>query len=204
MSGMQWITTTQILEDLKSSNDALAWNSFRDHFYPVVVNFAKSLGLSATYAEDAAQETMLTFLKAFRDGRYNKEKGRLGSWVFGVARRVILNFRKQLPRERTIADSSTGTSFWDMIADDSAVKHTWETQWRRMVLERCLQQVRREFDSRVFKAFELYALSEKSVAEVGRTLGMSRNAIYVAKSRVLSRLRRLLTEFEEVSEGTGL
>lgn len=201
---MQWITTTQILEDLKSSNDALAWNSFRDHFYPVVVNFAKRLGLSSTYAEDAAQETMLSFLKAFRDGRYNREKGQLGSWVFGVARRVILNFRKRLPREYVIADNSTGTSFWDMIADANAVKHTWETEWRRMVLERCLQQVRREFDSKVFKAFELYALSEKSVAEVVHTLGMSRNAIYITKSRVLSRLRQLLTEFEEVGEGAGL
>jgi len=134
MSGMQWITTTQILEDLVSSNDALAWNSFRDHFYPVVVNFAKRLGLSSTYAEDAAQETMLSFLKAFRDGRYNREKGRLGSWVFGVARRVILNFRKRLPREHVIADNSTGTSFWDMIADANAVKHTWETEWRRSTL----------------------------------------------------------------------
>jgi len=201
---MQWITTTQILEDLKSSNDALAWNSFRDHFYPVVVNFAKRLGLSSTYAEDAAQETMLSFLKAFRDGRYNREKGRLGSWVFGVARRVILNFRKRLPREYVVADNPTGTSFWDMIADEGAVKHTWETEWQRMVLEKCLQQVRREFDSKVFKAFELYALSERSVAEVGHTLGVSQNAIYIAKSRVLSRLRQLLTAFEEVSEGAGL
>jgi len=192
------------LEDLKGSNDALVWNTFRDHFYPVIVNFSRSLGLSSTYAEDAAQEAMLTFLKAFRDGRYNREKGRLGSWVFGVARRVILNFRKRLPREYTVADNSTDTSFWDMIEDENAVKHTWETEWRRMVLERCLQQARREFDSKVFRAFELYALSEQSVTEIGRILGMSQNAIYIAKSRVLSRLRQLVLEFDELSEGTGL
>jgi len=192
------------LEDLKGSNDALVWNTFRDHFYPVIVNFSRSLGLSSTYAEDAAQEAMLTFLKAFRDGRYNREKGRLGSWVFGVARRVILNFRKRLPREYTVADNSTDTSFWDMIEDENAVKHTWETEWRRMVLERCLQQARREFDSKVFRAFELYALSEQSVTEIGRILGMSQNAIYIAKSRVLSRLRQLVLEFDELSEGAGL
>jgi len=192
------------LEDLKGSNDALVWNTFRDHFYPVIVNFSRSLGLSSTYAEDAAQEAMLTFLKAFRDGRYNREKGRLGSWVFGVARRVILNFRKRLPREYTVADNSTDTSFWDMIEDENTVKHTWETEWRRMVLERCLQQARREFDSKVFRAFELYALSEQSVTEIGRILGMSQNAIYIAKSRVLSRLRQLVLEFDELSEGAGL
>ena len=64
---MDWVTTTQVLEDLKESNDILAWNSFRNNFYPVIFNFAKTLGLSATDAEDATQETMLAFLKAFRN-----------------------------------------------------------------------------------------------------------------------------------------
>ena len=193
---MQWITTTQVLEDLKCSNDTLAWSSFRDHFYPVVFNFARTLGLSATDAEDAAQEVMLAFLKAFRSGRYNREKGRLSHWLFGVAKRVILDFRKRLPREHIVADDSTGTSFWDMVADESAVKHSWDTEWRQMVLEKCLQQARRELDNKVFEAFELYALSQKPVEEVGRILGMSRNAVYIAKSRVLSKLRQLQKDFE--------
>ena len=198
---MQWITTTQVLEDLKCSNDTLAWSSFRDHFYPVVFNFARTLGLSATDAEDAAQEVMLAFLKAFRSGRYNREKGRLSHWLFGVAKRVILDFRKRLPREHIVADDSTGTSFWDMVQDESAVKHSWDTEWRQMVLEKCLQQARRELDNKVFEAFELYALSQKPIEEVAQILGMSRNAVYIAKSRVLSKLRQLQKDFEGLSEG---
>ena len=64
------------------------------------------------------------------------------------------------------------------------------------MLERCLQQARRELDQKVFKAFELYALSQKPLEEVCQTLGMSRNAVYIAKSRVLSKLRQLQHDFE--------
>ena len=60
----QWITTTQILEGLKTAQDESAWAEFCSHFQPVVVEFARKLGLSSIEAEDAAQETMAAFFKA--------------------------------------------------------------------------------------------------------------------------------------------
>ena len=65
-----------------------------------------------------------------------------------------------------------------------------------MVLTKCLEQARRELDPNVFEAFELYALSEIPVDDVAQRLRMSRNAVYIAKSRVLSRLRELEHQFE--------
>ena len=193
---MQWVTSTQILEGLKTNGNTTAWDKFCDHFQPVVVNFARQLGLPEADAEDAAQETMLEFLKAFRNEKYNREKGSLGNWLFGIARRVILNLRGRQPLEQLVADKTTGTSFWDLIQDDHNIKHTWETEWRQMVLTKCVQQVRRELDPKVVEAFELYALSEQPVEEVAGRLKMSNNAVYIAKSRVLSRLRELERQFE--------
>jgi RNA polymerase sigma-70 factor (ECF subfamily) len=196
MSLDPWITTTQVLEDLRRPDDTLVWDEFCTHFRPVVVKFALHLGLPAADAEDAAQETMLSFLKAFRNGKYAREKGRLSNWLFGVARRVILNLRGRRPLEQLIADKTTGTSFWDLVQDDRQMEQTWDMQWRRMVLEKCLAQARREFDPKVFGAFEQYALAGVAVDEVCRRLAMSRNAVYIAKSRVLSRLRELRRQFE--------
>ena len=193
---MEWITTTQALEELKISNDSAVWDKFTESFRPVVINFAKKLGLSNEDAEDAAQETMLVFIKAFREGKYNKEKGRLRDWLFGVARRVILNLRRNRPLEQLIADKNTGTSYWDLIEDDRNVKLSWQAEWRQMVLTNCLEQAKKEFDSRIFKAFEMYALEQKAIDEVARNLEMSKNAVYIAKSRVLSRLRQLEQQFE--------
>jgi len=193
---MQWITTTQVLESLRGSDDALAWEQLRSHFCPVVVSFARQLGLSAEDAEDAAQESMAEFVKAFRGGKYNWEKGRLSNWLFGVAKRVILNFRRNQPLEHLVADKTTGTSCWDLVEDDRGIRRTWETEWRQMVLNRCLERVRRESDPKAFNAFHLYAISGIPVEEVCKRLAISRNAVYIAKSRVLSRLRELRREFE--------
>lgn len=195
-TNMKWVTTTQMLNDLKSSNNMLAWDAFCKYFRPVVVHFAKQLGLTAADAEDAAQETMAEFVKAFMNGKYNREKGHLSSWLFGVAKRVILNFRARQPLEHLIADKTTGTSFWDLIQDDSSIERTWEYEWRQMVLTKCLDKARREFDPKIFKAFELYALSEVPINQVCQQLKMSRNAVYIAKYRVLSRLRVLGQQFE--------
>jgi len=193
---MQWVTTTQVLQELKESNDTFAWTVFRDHFFSVVTGFAGNLGLSRTDAEDAAQETMLAFIEAFRDGKYNRGKGHLSHWLFGVARRVILDYRKRRPRESLIGDNTAGASFWDMVADEDTVRHTWDMQWENMVLERCLQQARRQLDEKVFRAFELYAILQRPVDEVCEALSISRNAVYISKSRVLSKLRQLKLNFE--------
>jgi RNA polymerase sigma-70 factor (ECF subfamily) len=100
------------------------------------------------------------------------------------------------PLEHLIADKTTGTSFWDLIQDDHSIKQSWDAQWRQMVLTKCLDQARREFNPKVFEAFELYALKDKTVDEVAQKFKMSRNSVYIAKSRVLSRLRQLEQQFE--------
>jgi len=192
----QWITTTQLLEELEATKDSSAWDQFCKHFQPVVINFATQLGLSSSDAEDAAQETMMTFLKAFERGDYDRRRGRLSNWLFGIAKRVILNLRGRRPLEQLVADKTTGTSFWDLIEDDKSIQQTWENEWRQMVLKSCLEQVRREFESKVVKAFELYGLRGISIDEVCQQLKMSKNAVYIAKSRILSRLRELADLFE--------
>ena len=196
---MDWVTTTQVLEDLKGSPTAPAWDHLFGNFHHVIVRFACRLGLSATDAEDAAQEAMIAFVTAFRNGKYQREKGRLSHWLFGVARRTILNYRKRLPREQLIADPQTGTTFWDKQPDEAAVSQSWTEEWQQMVVQKCLERVQLELDKKTFDAFRLYALCERPVKDVADDLHMTPNAVYIAKNRVLSRLRQLEEEFE----GTG-
>ena len=193
---MDWLTTTQMLEDLRSSGSSPAWQRFEGHFRGVIISFARNAGLSASDAEDAAQETMLAFVKTFREGRYEREKGRMRDWLFGIAKRVVFNLRRQRPLAKLIADKATGTSFWDMVKDDRGIERSWQDQWRKMTLAACLEQARNQVDAQVFAAFELYALKEMSAEEVAAKLGISTNAVYIAKSRVLSRLRELEGQFE--------
>jgi len=198
----EWVTTTQDLQALKTSGDRRVWQKFHNHFYPVIVKFAQRMGLPEPDAEDAAQEAMVAFIKAYRKGGYDPEKGRLTQWVFGVARKVILHKQKRLPPEKQIADKSTGTGFWNLLQDAEAdtLKGAWDAEWRKMVLDKCLDRVRGEFGDRVFQAFEMYALNEVPAEKVAQALHITKNAVYIAKNRILSRLRQLEGEFESVCD----
>lgn len=188
---MEWITSTQLLKELESSNDGDAWQHFCTFFQPMLVNFAKKLGMPDSASEDAAQETIQTFIKAFRAGNFDRDKGRLSNWLFGIARRVILNMRKNLPNEQQISDNQTGIRFWELIEDENVVRHTWNSEWRRLILKYCLQHARKKFSPETFKAFELHSLSEIPVSEVARQLNISANAVYIASCRVLKELRQI-------------
>ena len=193
---MDWITTTYVLDQLKNDAKAPAWDHLYESFHHVIVAFARKLGLSPTDADDAAQEAMMAFIVAFRNGRYDRNKGRLSHWLFGVARLSIKNYRRRAPREKLIADKQTNTGFWQKLPDENELQKTWADEWHQMVMQKCLQQARHELEPRTFEAFRLYALCEKSVKDVAAQLEMTTNAVYIAKNRVLSRLRELEKDFE--------
>ena len=62
------------------------------------------------------------------------------------------------------------------------------------VLQRALEQIRPQFQERTWQAFYRVTAEGQSPAEVAAALGMSVNAVYVARSRVLARLRQELGE----------
>lgn len=194
---MQWVTTTQILDDLKFSDNAAAWKTFTDHFYPVIFGFAKKMGLSSTDAEDAAQETIFQFFRLYRADRFQREKGHLSHWIFGVARNVIRDYIKKKPKEYKVPDNHDQTSFWAAVPDEKAILHTWQMQWQREILSRCLRQARNEVDEKTFRAFEMYAIAQRPVKTVCEELDMTPNAVYIAKNRVLSKMRELKKHYDQ-------
>jgi len=187
---MQWKTTTQILEDLHDPSSDLVWDPFCGHFQPIVVGFGRKLGLSAADAQDAAQETMMSFLRTLRQGQYDRTRGKLSSWLLGIAKKVILNLRRRSARYG-IHTRATDRAYWDSLPEESTLESVWEAQWQRVVLTRCLEQVKDEFEPEVYRAFDLYALQDQPADQVADELGTTRNAIYIAKSRILARLRKL-------------
>jgi RNA polymerase sigma-70 factor (ECF subfamily) len=188
---MEWVTTTQLLDELKFSNDSVAWKTFTDHFYPVITAFAKKTGLSSTDADDVAQETIVTFLKLYRQDKYHREKGHLSHWIYGVTRNVIRDYLKKRPKEFPVSENTTQTSFWASVPDENKILETWNTEWQRKILMRCLSRAQSDFDEKTFKAFDMYAMQHISIEKVSQYLKITPNAVYVAKSRVLMKIREL-------------
>ena len=69
----------------------------------------------------------------------------------------------------------------------------FETEWRRNLLTRALDQVAATVDPTVYQAFELYVLQGHRPDQVARLLGVTRNAVYISKTRVMRRLRGIFS-----------
>lgn len=184
-----WVTTSTVLERLASGRDEEAWKDFVERFRGLIVSYAQRRGLGSADAEDAAQETLAQFVAAFRSGRFDRSRGRLSHWLYGFAANKV---RRAL--ERRGESEAERLSDWSDLQGAQQVDSDWEEQWERAVLQHCLAAARSEFRGPTWRVFEQLALEGRSVDEVAAGAGLTRNAVYIAKHRVLARVQQLIAE----------
>lgn len=191
------VTSLTLLEGLRDPADARRWEAFVERYRPLIVRFAVGLGFGEDDAEDLAQSALLAFSKAYLAGRYDPARGRLRSWLFGIVHNQVRDAnRRRRAREVQVADTAEERHLLEGPAED-ALESRWEREWRDAVLAEGLRLVRGEVEESTWRAFEAFGLGERPAEEVARELGLSPNAVYGAKRRVLRRLRELLPEVED-------
>lgn len=193
------VTSTYLLEGLRKAENRTVWQQFVDRYRPLIAAYARRLGLSDQDAEDAAQDTLMTFCSSYQKGKYQREKGRLRDWLFGITRNHVMNLRrKRRGREVQIVDRTDHTDFFARVPSEDEQRNLWEQEWRRAVLRQCLHEVRAEFDPTTLEAFELSAWKGWPTKQVAKHLAMTSNAVFIAKHRVLKRIRQLVPQMEEL------
>jgi RNA polymerase sigma-70 factor (ECF subfamily) len=197
MVAMEWRTTSTLLEGLREFGRDDAWSGFVERFRRPIVAFARRLGHSADDAEDIAQETLVVFAQSYRDGRYDRTKGRLSHWLFGIAYRQALKERERgARRQAAVPVQAQPDSFLSLAPDERAATHVWDREWERSLLDECLSCVRQEVEPTTYAAFEMTVVHSRPAAEVAEALGVAVTAVYNAKHRVVQRLRDLRDLFE--------
>ena len=66
----------------------------------------------------------------------------------------------------------------------------WDLEYCHHTLQRLQDLVEPEFSATTWGAFRLRVIEQRSTDEVATLLGISKNAVDIAKSRVLNRLRK--------------
>lgn len=194
------ITSTYLLEGLKDPGNHAVWQQYVDRYRPMIVTYATKLGLSTADAEDVAQQSLVAFCTGYQEGKYDRQRGRLREWLFGIARNQILNHRRRRNArgEVQVTDSSGGTDFFGQVPDEDRWSALWEEEWRNSVMQDCLAAVRSEVQPATFEAFDLFACQGWPAERVAAHLKITPNAVFGAKRRVLHRVRELLPEVEAV------
>ena len=193
------VHTTILVENLRQPDNDDAWRQFCARYEPMLIAFAHRAGLAEEDARDVVQETLLTFVESFRAGEYDRERGQLRSWLQGIAfNRMRRLWGQRSRREAQVLDQTGVTSFFHRVPDNAELVDIFDAEWRRAIADECLRQVRQAVDPTTYAAFELYALHEWPAEKVAKHLNITRNTVYISKTRVLSRLRDLREQITEI------
>jgi RNA polymerase sigma-70 factor (ECF subfamily) len=195
-------TRRSLVLRLRNLDDQAAWAEFVDVYEPFLYRLARAKGLQDADARDLCQDVFRAVAGAIDRWDPDPAKGRFRGWLFRIARNHVVDFLADQGRRPR---GSGRTSVHDMLAarpgEDCGAAALYATEFRRRVFHWAAGQVKNEFSESTWRAFWLTGIDNRPVAEVARELGLSPGAVYVARSRVLARLR---DRVEQLTEESGL
>jgi RNA polymerase sigma-70 factor (ECF subfamily) len=191
-------TTTLLLADLVAGENQDSWREFDGRYRPVLMAFARQLGMNDDEAAEVAQETLVRAAEAISRGQYQPQKGRLRSWVIGITKNCVAD----LQRRRGVRREQRGLSAMEDLPDDHTLSAIWDRECEQSLLAEGLRRVRESthLGERTLHIFQLLAIKEHSPADVAAMMGVSRNEVYLAKHRCLNALRESLVTLRAAYE----
>ncbi|MDG2201613.1 MAG: sigma-70 family RNA polymerase sigma factor [Phycisphaerales bacterium] len=195
---MRTTTTTALLEGLYDVQDSVVWQVFDDRYRPIIVGVCRRLGLNDSESDDVAQDTLLQFLRDYREGRYSRERGRLRSWVVGIARHRVIDFQRSRGRRKEKVGHSSAME----VPDERSLEDIWDQEMERSILRQSVEELRRttRTTEKSIRAFEMIVFDRREVEAVGEILEMKAHDVYVAKSRVTTKLREIVERLKNLYE----
>jgi RNA polymerase sigma-70 factor (ECF subfamily) len=193
-------TRQSLLVRLKDPGDSRAWAEFVAIYAPLIERLARARGFQQADAADLSQEVFRAVAGAI--DRYDPDpaRGSFRGWLFRIARNLMINLlAARRIRPQATGDSDVRELLERVPAPDSAETILFDAEYRRGVFQWAAEQVRGEFRESTWKAFWLTAVEGAEPAAAAATLGISPGAVYIARSRVMARLRAVIEEVEDES-----
>jgi len=190
-------TRHSLLLRLIDASDVAAWDEFVALYEPLVYRLARRKGLQHADAQEVVQEVLLSVSRAVEDWDPDRRRGRFRDWLFRIARNLTINFLTR-PRHRPIGSGDSAVARWleaqtDSGGEDSAL---FDLEYRRAVFHRAAEAVRLVVRTTTWDAFWLTSIAARPIEEVAEQIGMSVGSVYIARSRVMTRLQNEVRQFE--------
>jgi len=183
------LTRASLLVQIRDGANQPAWQEFVQLYGPVVYGFARKRGLQDADAADLMQDVLRSVSSAIGRLDYDRQQGTFRGWLFTITRNKILNFfaaRKVRPQG---SGDTTTNRLLDAQPGDAGEGGAWELEYQRRLAAMAMDRIKAEFQDKTWQAFWLTAVEGQPAADVSRRISLSPGAIYVAKSRVLARLK---------------
>ena len=168
-----------------------AWKDLTDLYRPLIIGWLNRQGVPAVDLEDLSQDVLLSVVTHLPGFRHSGQRGAFRAWLRTIVCSRTTDYWHALGAGTQGEGGSGAAAALQQFADpDSDLNRQWDEKHDRYVLDCLPDLVEEEFEPATLRAFRRLALERASGAEVAEELGLSVAAVYMAKSRVLQRIRR--------------
>ena len=183
-------TNPTLLFRVWDRDDELAWGEFVDLYAPMIYGYLKRCRLQDADAADLTQEVMLAVSRHIDSFEYDPGRGRFRGWLQTITRNKARSFFESQKRRRPATGDSAMLKMFQQIEDPSAdLDAVWDAQYRQRIFQWALSQVRDLVQPRTLQAFLKTAVENGEPSAVAVELGMTTGAVYLARARVITRIR---------------
>jgi RNA polymerase sigma-70 factor (ECF subfamily) len=162
-----------------------AWDRFVDLYGPLLLYWARQRGLGEDDARDLVQDVFARLLEKLPHFTYEPGR-RFRGYLYTLTRNCWCD------RLRRRGQEPAGGAALDRLEVPDGLEEFREAEHRQHLVRRALAVMRAEFEPATWQACWQVVAEGKSAAEAAAALGLSENAVYIARYRVLRRLRREL------------
>lgn len=171
-----------------------AWERLSYLYFPLIYDWCRRRGLPPEDSRDVTQNVFLSLSKCTMRFQHNDGENSFRGWLWGVTNNHIkVHFRKHANQPRAAGGSTAARRFSELATSTNgageSVPPTFTANGRRGLVRRALELMRTDFQEPTWRAFWQTAMEGRAAVDVAGDLGISTNAVYLAKSRVLRRLR---------------
>lgn len=184
-------TRATLLERVRDSRDAAAWEEFFALYAPLLESYARAFGLSAPDAEDIRDQCLAVVVQRIGTFHYDRSKGSFKGWLHRIARDKVVDAMRRPRTERP--ETAALLALPDLGADQDEV---WEREWRAEHLRFALAEVRRARDVHGRELIDLLLDESLSASEVGARAGLNANQVYKARARFVEEVGDVMRRLE--------
>jgi RNA polymerase sigma factor (sigma-70 family) len=184
-------TSATLLERLNDRSDSVAWRRLVDLYSPLIKAWLRQHGVSASDAEDLTQDVLGVVVHEVARFRHNGRVGAFRTWLRAVTTNCLRRSWRSRRRRVEAASPPDLVALLDQLEDPASdLSRRWDREHDQHVLARLLELIEPDFEATTWQAFRRQVVDGVPARAVAAELCMTVNAVLIAKSRVLSTLRR--------------
>ena len=183
-------TSISLLQRLHAPSDETAWQRLLDLYQPLIQHWLRRSGLQSADVDDLVQDVLGVVVRKLPEFQHDERRGSFRAWLRAITVNRVRDFwRKQGARALATGNSECLQALDQLEDPHSHLSHLWDQEHDRHVLRRLTELIEPEFKPSTWQAFRRHVMEGQAADQVAAELGLSVNAVLIAKSRVLQRLR---------------